>query len=517
MINFLDLNEYFHLLEVISTEEMMILDNNSKYLGIPTLSLMENAGNSIVQALVENNIALKDRQVCIFAGLGNNGGDAFVAARQLTFHQAKIIVFLLGDPIKIRSEIAKLNWDVLQQMNYSVKCISIKDSSDLLKWEDEISLSDVIIDGILGTGIRGKLREPIKSAIKIINKLSKFVCSVDVPSGLNPDTGEISDESVKANITVTFHKAKKGLLSQPNVGKLIIKNIGIPPEAEFIVGKGDLLSIKKRRPQKSHKGDFGKVLVIGGNDTFSGAPALVSLAALRTGTDLVITMVPSIIASSVRSFSPNLIVKDFKGSHFNESGLELATRYLDWSTSIAIGPGLGKEEKTKENVIKLLTLISKKGIPTVIDADALKAIKDDLDILKGGNFLLTPHMGEYNIISKQNLSPKDEFIEIIKNVFDFSKKNGVTTLLKGTYDIITDGQRIKINKTGTPALTVGGTGDVLTGISASLIGMKLDIMKSASIAAFLNGMAGELVVKDMNGEHLVASDLLNYIPKAFSI
>ncbi|NHI91899.1 MAG: NAD(P)H-hydrate dehydratase [Candidatus Lokiarchaeota archaeon] len=512
-----NLESFFHLSDEITTEEMMILDNNSKYLGIPTLLLMENAGCSIVQALIENQMDLKDKIITIFAGLGNNGGDTFVVARHLTFHGSKILLFLLGDPDRISSDISKLNWEALQKLDYCVKSIIIRDSSQLKSWKKTINESDIIIDGILGTGVRGKLREPIKTAISLINNSNKFVCSVDVPSGVNPDTGEIIDDAIKANMTVTFHKIKSGLKKSTNIGKIIVKNIGIPPEAEVYVGKGDLLSFNQNRSLKSHKGDSGRVLVIGGNETFSGAPALVSLAAYRTGSDLVMTVVPSKVAASVRAYSPNLIVKDYEGKNFNEMGLELTKKLIEWPTAVAIGPGLGREEETNKNVIDFLSIVANKNIPTVIDADALKAIKDDLAILKKGNFLLTPHLGEYNILSNQNLNANDEMNKKIKNIFEFAKKIEATILLKGHYDIISNGRRLKINKTGTPAMTVGGTGDVLTGITASLMGMKIDPMKSACIGAFINGIAGELATNDLNGNHLLASDLLDYLPKAFHI
>ena len=344
--NDLNWDEFFHLPSEITTEEMMIIDNNSKDLGIPTLLLMENAGKSIVQALIENDLDLNGKKICIFAGLGNNGGDSFVLARQLTYYQPKIHVILLGDPNKIGTEISQVNWNALQELNYSIKCHVIRDSTQLDEIASLISEADIIIDGILGTGIRGKLREPARSAINIINNSNKFICSVDVPSGLNPDTGEISDDAIKANMTITFHKVKIGLNKSSHVGKLIVKNIGIPPEAEIYVGKGDLLSFNQRRPSRSHKGDFGRVLVIGGSETFSGAPALVSLAAYRTGSDLVTTVVPERIAPSVRAYSPNLIVQDYLGNNFNESGLKIAKELIDWPNAIAIGPGLGLREET---------------------------------------------------------------------------------------------------------------------------------------------------------------------------
>ena len=211
--------------ELISTEDMTIIDENSSYLGIPTLILMENAGRGIAHVL-QSKVDTKDKDIVIFAGLGNNGGDSFVFARHICKDCKKVHLLLIGDQVKIRTDNAKINWNAVQKMDFSIEKSIIRDSSDLKPYLD--MRADIIIDGLLGTGIRGKIREPVASAIDLINKLNGFKVAVDVPSGMNPDTGAIADIAVKADLTVTFHKTKQGLVKNKKLtGEIVpVDNCG---------------------------------------------------------------------------------------------------------------------------------------------------------------------------------------------------------------------------------------------------------------------------------------------------
>ncbi|NVM56416.1 MAG: NAD(P)H-hydrate epimerase, partial [Candidatus Helarchaeota archaeon] len=213
--------------ELISTEDMTIIDENSSYLGVPTILLMENAGRELAR-IVQSKENIEDKSILIFAGMGNNGGDSFVFARHICKHCKEVQLVLLGDINKIRTNIAQTNWAALQNKDFSIEIHIVRESSDLRAIS--VQNSDVIIDGLLGTGVSGKIREPIASAIKLINDLKGFKVAVDVPSGMNPDTGEVKDIAVKANITVTFHKIKRGLIKNKEyTGEIIPVDIGIPP------------------------------------------------------------------------------------------------------------------------------------------------------------------------------------------------------------------------------------------------------------------------------------------------
>ncbi len=503
--------------EIISIEDMAIFDENSKYLGIPTIVLMENAGRELAR-VVQSKWDLQKKSILVFSGTGNNGGDSFVFARHVSRFCKEIQVILIGEPQRIRTEISKKNWLAIQNLEFSIKTHSIRDSSDLrqLKIRDP----DLIIDALLGTGVRGKIREPTASAIELINKLNGIKIAVDVPSGLNSETGEVEDIAVKADITVTFHKIKPGLTKNKEiVGELIPVSIGIPSEAEIIVGPGDLRVITKRRPSESHKGDFGKVLVIGGGggEYYSGAPALAGLAALRTGADLVNIAAPSSISNVIRSYSPDLIVRDLSGDHLSVKAMGSLHSLIEWASSIVIGPGLGLANETQDAIAQILEEIKRLNKPVVVDADAIKALAKNNKSLSGAPAVITPHFGEFKILTGIDLSKIKEPSERRDMVQKAAKELGITLLVKGKYDFISNGKYAKINRTGTPSMTVGGTGDVLSGIVGCFLGQNFTPFRAANAGAFINGLAGEYAEKKQLGAHIVASDLIEFIPKAMKL
>ncbi len=503
--------------EYISTEDMAIIDENSSYLGIDTVLLMENAGGQIAKVLI-SKFDVKNKSILIFAGTGNNGGDSFVFARHICSKCKEVHLILIGNPNKIRTNEAKTNWFALQNMDFSIQIDVIRDTSDFNTLQ--IGNHDIIVDALLGTGVRGKIREPVASAIKLINDLQGIKVAVDVPSGMNPDTGKVHEFAVKADITISFHKIKRGLTKNVQyTGEIIPVSIGIPPEAEFIVGPGDLRVILKRRPAISHKGDFGKILIIGGGggEYYSGAPALAGLATLRTGADLVNIAAPSSVANVIRSYSPDLIVRDLPGDYLSEDSIAPLEALLEWATAVVIGPGLGVQPETSEVILKLLERILILKRPVVVDADAIKAMAQNNTILRGVPGVITPHLGEYKILTGIDLSKIKDTRERLRIVKESAKKLGVTLLVKGHEDLISDGVYAKINRTGTPAMTVGGTGDVLSGIVGCLLGQNYPPIRAANAGAFINGLAGELAEKSFHGPHITASDLINFIPKAMNL
>lgn len=499
--------------KIVSSRGMMVIDENSEWLGVPRLLLMENAGRSIVTE-ISKRFDVKSKKIVVLAGLGNNGGDGFVVARHLASLGAKVVVLLLGQATDIRTHEARRNWDALKNMFFSIKIIEIKSVEQIKDLKGEVKTADIVIDGMLGTGVRGELRNPYRTAVKIFNESSGFKIAIDVPTGLNPDTGEIHGIAVKANLTVTFHAFKKGLRGREEyTGEVVVADIGIPPEAELVVGPGDLRVATKLRRPEAKKGDFGRILIIGGSNLYTGAPALCALAALRCGCDISIIATPEKVANAIRGFSPNIIVHDYPGQILTSRAFDVIIPLVERSDVVIIGPGLGTSKETVEACLKLFKVLKEEGKPLVIDADGLKAFSTSPTILLGTRTVLTPHAGEFKILTGIDIT-KLSFEERIEHVKNAAQQLGVTILLKGHWDIVSDGKKVKVNITGNPGMSVGGTGDVLSGLVATFLAWGNEPLTAATVAAFVNGVAGDLAVEKM-GYHIVATDLLDEIPEVF--
>ena len=497
-------------METITSQEMKALELNSEYFGVSRLQLMENAGKSIADE-VSSRFSPEETKVTIFCGLGGNGGDGFVAARHLLNRGFKVKVVIAGRRREVRDECARKNLEALETLE------KIKDNLEILEVYDsslvpESLEAEVVIDALLGIGLRGTPRPPILQLVKKINELNAFKIAVDVPTGINSDTGEVLGEAVKANLTITFYKAKPGLLKASDyVGELVVKDIGLPKQFEHFAGPGDVKRVVKERPPHAHKGDFGRLLIIGGSETYSGAPALVALAALRTGVDLTYIAAPEKTAHAISSYSPNLITIKLEGTHLNPGNIAAIKKTIQRSTALVVGPGLGLHAETAEAVKEIIKVSEELGKPLLLDADGLKAFAEEKRKLSVPS-VLTPHEGEFRLLSGQEL-PHDmkEKAEAVK---ELASQLNATILLKGHIDIISDGKRIKYNFTGNPGMTVGGTGDVLSGIVGGLLAQGSSPFEAAVAGAFVNGAAGDFVLKE-KGYHMVSTDLLDWIPRIF--
>ena len=510
--------------EKISSEEVSILDDNAEWLGVPKSHLMECAGHAFAIEIVTRFNLTENSRVAIFCGTGNNGGDGFVVARHLSSFGIKTLVALIGAPENIRTSEAKLNWNIISKsLIYSVKIEIVRDSTDVGKigaMFDEGEEFVLIVDGLLGTGIKGKIREPISSAIDMINSLKEQkklpVVSIDIPSGLDPNTGKVEDKAVKADLVITFHRNKKGM--EPNtdyVNDIVVKSIGVPKEATLIVGRGDALPTLKERKLNTHKGQFGRILVIGGSKNYSGAPAYSSLTCINFGIDLVITFVPEVVGNVIRSYSPNLIVRTHPGESLHLDAFEEIAFLIDWANTIVIGPGMGIEKQTEKLLVKILEKLKESKKKFVLDADALKLIRDHLDLIKDQTVIVTPHAGELKIMTGVDLPPFNKMDERINILSDLAKKLGVILLVKGPYDYISNGSLTKINVTHCPEMSIGGTGDILAGLCTCLLATDNDPFNSACSAAFLNGYLGEYCKKAL-GPRVTSTDMIANINKAFS-
>jgi len=477
---------------MISGKEIKVLDENSEYLGTPTIDLMENAGKGVADFIL-NKLKIKEKKILVCCGPGNNGGDGFVAARYVAKNN-KVVVFFQGE--KCKSDIAQQNLTRLQKQK-----IPIISSVD--EFDSEINKNDIIIDALLGIGILGELRKPYSSLVKKINEASnKTIISVDIPSGLG------TNQSVHPKYTITFHDSKIGMNEQ-NSGEIHVVNINIPKDAETYVGPGELKTYYPKPKKDSHKGENGRVLVIGGGP-YTGAPALSGLAAMRTGADLVTIATPKRSWLSIASFSPNLIVKDLNSNVLIPGDIHIIRELLPKCDAVVIGPGLGGLKETQETIIKVIGLAITENKPLVIDADAIQAVGNQPTILKGSHTVITPHQGEFKKLTGIDLPDDIETRTLI--IKEWANKLDISILLKAPVDILTNGKDSRLNKIHNEGMTVGGTGDVLAGIIGALLSKGVESYNAIRIAAFLNGEAGNFAFKK-HSYGLLATDIIDEIPQ----
>jgi len=482
---------------------MRALEINSEYFGVSRLQLMENAGRSVAEEIA-NRFKSNKTRVTVFCGLGGNGGDGLVAARHLACLGFKVEVLLAGKPADISDNEAQKNWVALQSLKDALTIHEVYDSSLIPNIEAE-----VVIDALLGIGLKGAPRPPILQMIRKINEMHCFCMAVDVPTGIDSDTGKVLDEAVRADLTVTFHKLKPGLATaKEQVGETIVKGIGLPQEFERFAGPGDVQLVVKPRLPEAHKGDFGRLLVIGGSEVFSGAPMLVASAALRVGVDLAYIAAPHKTAYAISSMSPDVITIKLEGDHLNPRNVAAIRPYLEKATAVAMGPGLGLHKDTKDAVKEIVRVVEEEKVPLLLDADGLKAFAEFKHRV-ASPMVFTPHAGEYQILTGK--APPKELNEKAAEVQKTVEELGAVILLKGHVDVISDGKRVKLNFTGNPGMTVGGTGDVLSGIVAAFMAQGANPFEAAVAGAFVNGAAGDFVQSE-RGFHMVPSDLLDWIP-----
>ena len=472
---------------MIPAREVAVLDANAEALGVPRKQLMESAGNAVARAV--RDLADPGSDVAVVCGRGNNGGDAMVAARFLADYD--VTVHLLGRAGTISTRIAAENWAALVEAEADAR--EVTDSTAL-----DLGEPDLVVDAMLGTGIAGDLREPERTAARATNDAGATVLSVDVPSGVDADTGEAYAGAVEADHVVTFHDGKPGLESVD--AEIRVEPIGIPEAAETFVGPGDLLRLS-RDPQ-SHKGDHGEVLVLGGGP-YTGAPTLAARAALRTGADLVRVACPEGIAREVQGFGEDLIVRPFPGDHLVPGHVQRVAGLAAEHDVVVLGPGLGDHEETLEAVRSFLGTYEGTA---VVDADALSVVPE---VETGATLVCTPHQGELLAMGGETSEDWRERADLVER---FAADLGHVLLVKGAYDVVSDGERTRVNRTGNPGMTVGGTGDVLAGVTGALACV-LAPEHAAAVAAFANGRAGDAVVEE-RGFGLLATDLIDALPRA---
>lgn len=471
---------------MLTSREVAVLDANAAALGVSRQQLMESSGAAVARTVQE--VSSTGDHITIVAGRGNNGGDGLVAARYLS--DREVSVRLLGRPETIQTEIARDNWRAVTEMD--IDAVAVPDSAAL-----ELGQPAVIVDAMLGTGITGSLREPERTAAERINDSSAPVVSVDVPTGVDADTGEAAGAAVTADRIITFHERRVGLDDWENV---TVADIGIPEAAAKFTGPGDRLRLQ--REPDVHKGECGRLLIIGGGP-YVGAPVLAGLGAYRAGADLVRLAVPETIADAAQSYAPELIVDPVSGSRITPDHVSDLVESASSRDVTIIGPGLGSHEETRRACREFLSEFSGKA---VVDADALSDISA---IETNASLLCTPHQGELREMGGPSAGNWRERAEAVET---FARELGQTLLVKGQYDIISDGETTRVNRTGSAGMSVGGTGDVLAGVAGALFAV-LDPVHAGALAAFANGRAGEQVA-DESGHGFIPSDLVSAVPQA---
>lgn len=493
--------------------DMMVTDANCEYLGLSRLCLMESAGKSLGDEVAKIAVFTfaKPVKVVMFTGSGGNGGDAFVASRYLLNRGYDVDIYMLKN--NIHSKEAKINYEVLLNMKPRLSRLNIHDLTTVGDFKLESDEDFIIVDGILGTGIRGNLQENVRKAIEVINESNGLKISIDVPSGMDPLTGAIDDIAVVPDYTISFHKIKTGVrdADEELVGGLVTADIGIPLEAEYFISHGDFLRIKNRN-DSSHKGNNGSILIVGGSRDYHGAPALAGMAAFKSGVDLVYVATPESASTAVKSASPDLIVKSLEGDYLSLENLDDILKLSDKVDAVLIGPGSAINDDTSKLFNVLATKIKK---PIVLDADGLKQV--DLSLIKNkDNIVLTPHLAEFNRLFKTGLKldlDSYDFNKVNDNITEFqltAKAINGCVVVKGKNDLVLSGNKFRINRSGNAGMTVGGTGDVLAGIITALLSKGMTPFDSACLGVFINGLAGEEAYRN-NGNGFSASDLVSYI------
>jgi len=498
---------------MISGKEIKVLDKNAEFYGVPTIKLMEKAGKGVADFII-NELKPKSNEILLFCGIGNNGGDGFVAARHLV-NKYNVSVFLTGKKEDIRTDISKDNFQKLKKIN-----VKIYDLDSFNKIDELLSKNNIVIDSMLGIGLSGELREPYSTIVKKINAIkNKTIISVDIPTGLGTDT------TIKPDHTLTFHDVKFGM-NKENSGDVKMVDIGIPKKAVEYVGPGELSTFYPKPKKDSHKGENGRLLIVGGGPYY-GAPALSSFAAQRTGIDLVFVATPKKVARAITSYSPllikpvrlaknvakispTLIVKELTDENHLVSGdIKIIESFSDKVDTLLIGPGLGSENETQVAVEKIIDFFVKNKKSIVVDADAIKVVGKNPLLVKNSQTVITPHTGEFQELTGIKLS--NNLDERKKNVEKWSHMLGVTILLKGPIDIISNGKDTKLNDVHNESMTVGGTGDVLAGIIGALLSKGVEPFNAARTGIFINGAAGNNAFKKQS-YGLIATDVIEEIP-----
>ncbi|MBI4482369.1 MAG: NAD(P)H-hydrate dehydratase [Acidobacteria bacterium] len=520
------------MIKILKASEVNEIDHvTCEKIGIPRLILMENAGIQVVSVLQEVYPDLPTKKIGIFCGKGNNGGDAMVVSRQLTMKGIAPEVYLLAARDQYQGD-ALTNLKILEK----IEEIQLREVTTTEEWRraaQQLDQYDIKIDGLLGTGITKPVEGLYAEVIQGLNESRGENVSIDIPSGLFCDSESREHPSVVADVTVTFTAPKVSHLlgdAAEAVGKLFIRPIGSPDSLlqderyflNLITPEDVRGTIPPRRPT-SHKGDYGRILVVAGSRGKTGAAAMVGFGALRSGAGLVTIATPRgsqpVVASQFYELMTEGLEETGEGT-ISEAALDRVLRLLEDSDVLALGPGLSTHPST---VTFVRQLVKFSPVPLVLDADGLNGFRGERQLLqnhKGLPLVITPHPGEMGRL--MNLSTS----EVLKNRVSLSRtlarEQGIYVILKGHRTLVADpGGQVYVCPTGNPGMATAGVGDVLTGVVASFLvkrqpeGHPKEYAAALSAAVYAHGLAGDLAAARRGEESLVAGDLLDSLADAF--
>ncbi len=476
--------------------EVKILDRNAEALGVSTRTLMANAGHALAR---ETRQRAPDGRILVLCGKANNGGDGLVAARDLSENR-DVAVVLAGDPA---TPLAREALDALPPHVAQHRSEQLSDD----EIHEVVASAGTLVDALLGAGIQGTPRGQVARLIELQNEAQAFRVSVDLPTGAGTEVAFVPDVTVALG-------ARKAVSEEAQLGEVVV-DIGIPGRAFTHTGPGELALYPTPR-EDQHKGQGGFVLVIGGGP-YTGAPALSAMAAMRAGADLSIALVPEPAWGTVAGYSPNLVARPLKGEHLDFTQPEnrvTLNKWLGMVDSVVLGPGLGKRSPVEESVPYAVERVLDQALPVTVDADALWGLAQaDVD-LEGGQVVLTPHAGEFKILTGRATPSASDVEGRAKVARSAAGSLCATVLLKGPVDVITDGTRVKRNASGVPAMSHGGTGDVLAGVAGAMQAKGLSPFDAARLGAFVTGKAGELAEREA-AVGLMATDVVDALPGVF--
>lgn len=505
-------------MRLVTAAEMRELDRKAiEEYGIPGVVLMENAGRHVVEMAAKVLGKVKDKTAVIIAGKGNNGGDGFVVARHLKNMGAEVKVYLLAGVGEIKGD-ARINLDIWLKMGGTVSN-PLEEGMDLLT--KDLARADVIIDALYGTGFKGAIRPNVIPVVEAVNSAPAPVIAVDIPSGLEADTGKVSGSCIRASHTVTFALPKIGLVTGYGpefTGRLHVVDISIPQDI-LRGGQTELITERKvkkimpRRPAAAHKGDFGRVLVVGGSVGMSGAVCLAALACARSGAGLVTAAVPEGIHTVAEIKLTEVMTRPLpqtRGGFLSAEAAGIIKELLEGMNVLALGPGLGTDGETVALVAKILKSVK---IPCVIDADGINAIARSGFRLREmqGSAIITPHPGE--MARLMGCSVAEVQADRLGNARRVAGETGAVVVLKGAGTVVVSpGGKAYINSTGNPGMASGGTGDVLTGIIAGFLAQGLSPEDAAVAGVYLHGLAGDQVAGERGAAGILAGDMVEALP-----
>ncbi|WP_462331914.1 NAD(P)H-hydrate dehydratase [Schwartzia sp. (in: firmicutes)] len=507
-------------MKIALSDEMRQMDKLAaeKY-HIPPSILMENAGRAVMGVVGDIMEGFESKTVSVFAGSGNNGGDAFAAARHLSNHGTRVAVFCIGNTEHLSDEAAK-NLEICRALEIPVYEMKTEHDWDKLKlW---LKLSDAAVDGLLGTGFSGKLNETYEKIINMMNEAGMPIVSIDIPSGVNADTGE-AETAVSAAVTVTFGLPKAGHFFCPGeafTGRLVVDDISMPPP--LLNDKGIMQeylddnlakAIIPARPLDAYKGSCGRVLVVAGSRGMTGAAAMASEAVLRAGGGISILATANSLTAVLAMKLTEVMVRalpELRPGVLGDDALEPLKKLAADSDAVLIGPGLGRDPQTSHMIREF---VKTAGKPTIIDADGLFAWQGYTQELKGiaNPVILTPHLGEMAGLLGIKVS------ELRQNLLQICRKAasdwGTVLVVKSECTIVVypDG-RIYFTSKGNAGMATAGSGDVLAGTIAGLM-EEASSENAPLLGVYLHGAAGDMAAEE-NGDGLLAGDILRNIPKA---